>query len=231
MPTVEDAVKTTTKAITLPDTKAVDTKALAAIEAAKGTIITNRPTYENAGAFLLGLKAIEKEINETFDPVIKSAYEAHKTAIAARDKHRTPIIEAEKIVKLKMGEFQKIEEKRLRVEEEKLRELARQEEEADRNRMADQLIEEGRPDEALALLGQMVETPIIVQPEVTAPKLKGVNTRTVWKFRLKDEKLIPREYLVPDEVKIGKMVRATEGKIEIPGIEVYQEKEIVISGR
>lgn len=225
MPAVE------TKAIALPDTKSVDTKALAAIEAAKGIMISNRPTYEHAGSFLVGLKAIEKEINDTFDPVIKSAYEAHKAAIAARDKHRSPIIEAEKIVKLKMGEFQKVEEKRLREEEERLREMARQEEEAERNRMADRLIEEGRPEEALALLGQQVETPPIIMPEMTAPKIKGVMTRTVWKFRIKDEKLIPRDYLVVDEVKIGKMIRATEGKIEIPGIEVYQEKEIAVGGR
>jgi len=221
----------TTKMIALPDTKDVDVKALAAVGEAKATKIIDRPTYEKAGGFLVGLKAIEKEINETFDPVIKAAYEAHKASITARDKHRAPILEAEKIVKVKMGDFQKIEEKRLREKEEALREEARQEEEEGRNRRAEELIAAGKPDEALALLGQEVEAPPIVLPEDSAPKVAGIMTREVWKWRLVNVDLIPRAYLIPDEVKIGKVVRATEGKIDIPGIEAYLEKEIAVGGR
>jgi len=42
--------------------------------------------------------------------------------------------------------------------------------------------------------------------------------------------LIPREYLIPDEVKIGGVVRATKGSIQIPGIEIYSEDQ-VLAGR
>ena len=45
--------------------------------------------------------------------------------------------------------------------------------------------------------------------------------RTVKKFRIADESLIPAEYWVLDEVKIGKAVRAG---ITIPGVTAYEEK-------
>jgi hypothetical protein len=221
----------TKKAASLPDTKEIDSKAVSAVEEARGLSVTTRPAYEHAGAFLIALKGIEREIDATFDPVIKSAYEAHRAAIAARDKHREPIREAEKIIKEKMGGFQKIEEKRLREEEVRLRELAKQEEEQDRLKAAQVLIEDGRADEALALLEGEVETPPIYMPETSAPKVKGIVTREVWKFRIADPSKVPCEYHTVDEAKIRTVVRATEGKIVIPGVEIYMEKEIAAGGR
>lgn len=219
------------KQVSLPDTQEIDKKAISAVEEAKEMPVAVRPEYEAAGAFLLVLKGLEKEINETFDPMIKAAYDAHRTIIATRDKHRAPIIEAEKIVKLKMGDFQKLEEKRIQYEEVRLREAAKKAEEEDRLRTAQHLIEEGREEEALMLLEEKVETPPIILPESSAPKIKGIVTREVWKFRITDPTKIPCEYHTIDESKIRQVVKATEGKIQIPGVEIYMEKEIAAGGR
>lgn len=219
------------KQVVLPDTREIDSKAISAIEEAKEMPVATRPQYEAAGAFLLVLKDIEKEIGETFDPVIKAAFDAHRAAIAARDKHRTPIVEAEKIVKLKMGDFQKVEEKRIKEEEIRLREAAKKADEADRLVTAQHLIEEGRAEEALILLEGKVETPPIILPETSAPKIKGIITRDVWKFRITDPNKIPCEYHTIDETKIRQVVKATEGKIQIPGVEIYVEKEIAAGGK
>jgi len=51
----------------------------------------------------------------------------------------------------------------------------------------------------------------------------------VWKFRVTNEALIPREYMTPDMVKIGGVARATKGSIQIPGVEIYSE-DIVKAG-
>jgi hypothetical protein len=218
------------KLVQIPDTQEIDSKALRAVEAAKALSIGNREEYERAGHLLLGLKEIEKEIDRTFDPVIKAAYDAHRAAINARDKHREPIRQAERILKDKMAQFQKFEEKRIREEEERLRELARKQEEEERLRTAERLLEEGRPEEALILLDGKVETPPIVLPESGPPKLKGIVTRVVWKFRITDPSKVPCEYHTIDESKIRRIVSATQGKVEIPGVEVYMEKEIAASG-
>lgn len=49
---------------------------------------------------------------------------------------------------------------------------------------------------------------------------------TSWKFSITNESEIPREYLVPDLVRIGKVVRALKGDTKIAGIQVYEEKSI-----
>ena len=69
---------------------------------------------------------------------------------------------------------------------------------------------------------------VLQPPPVVATPAKHINTeagqvqfRTVKKFRIADESLIPAEYWVLDEVKIGKAVRAG---ITIPGVTAYEEK-------
>jgi len=47
--------------------------------------------------------------------------------------------------------------------------------------------------------------------------------RKVWKYRIVNEALIPREYLTPDLQKIGSLVRGFKEKFNISGIQVYEE--------
>lgn len=217
--------------LALPDTKEVDSKALAAVKQAHSIVVQDAAGYEAASTFLIGLKELQKTIAETFDPVIKAAHEAHKAALAAKAKHSKPVEEAERIVKAKLVDYQEREAARQREEEARLREAALREEQEQLARQVEFLIETGRPEEALALMDAPIEAPPVIVPEAT-PQVKGIVTREVWKFRIKDERLIPREYMIPDMAKIGKVVRATEGKISIPGVEVYKEKEIAVgSGR
>jgi len=210
----------------IPDTREIDSKALSTLEEARSFSIANDSSYKKAGEFLLGIGDLEKAIDSSFDPIIEAQHAAWKLALAKKAEHYVPLKEAEKVIKGKMTDYQVLAEKRLKEEEAKRREAARQAEEEDRLVRANALIEEGKPDEALLILGEPVEAPLIISHEVTAPKINGIVTRTVWKWKIVDEKKLPREYLIPDEARIGKMVRAAEGKIEIPGVEVYQEREI-----
>ena len=77
-----------------------------------------------------------------------------------------------------------------------------------------------------------METPVQVAPVVvpkSVPKVSGMSIRDNWKFKITNEKLIPREYLKVDEVKIGQVVRALKSATNIPGVEVYNEG--TVSGR
>ena len=53
----------------------------------------------------------------------------------------------------------------------------------------------------------------------TVPKVEGVSTRTVWKYRFANEFMIPRNYLMPDEKKIGAHARSMRESASIPGVE------------
>lgn len=58
------------------------------------------------------------------------------------------------------------------------------------------------------------------------PKVAAIATREVWKFVIEDASKLPREYLVPDEARVRKVVSALKGDANIPGVRVYCEKQI-----
>lgn len=57
-----------------------------------------------------------------------------------------------------------------------------------------------------------------------APKTDGVSSRKVWKYVVEDEALIPDEYWVIDEKKLGEQVRKEKDKCQIPGIRVFSQE-------
>ena len=67
----------------------------------------------------------------------------------------------------------------------------------------------------------------VVKVQASIPKVAGSKDQTYWKFRIVSGALIPRAYLMPDEVAIGGMVRKMKDKklaeAECPGIEVTSE--------
>jgi hypothetical protein len=73
-----------------------------------------------------------------------------------------------------------------------------------------------------------MEEPVYAPPVIvpkTVPKLNGGPVyRTITKFRIINEALIPRQYMMPDLVKIGGVVRALKNQTNVPGIEVYEER-------
>lgn len=63
--------------------------------------------------------------------------------------------------------------------------------------------------------------PVAVVPERIVNN--GTAIRHNWKFRVTDLAAVPQEYLIVNEVLVGKIVRSSEGKIKIPGIEIYDD--------
>jgi hypothetical protein len=229
-----------TELIIIPDTQKIDQKAMSAVEFSNEISIVNNELYEIAAEYLLGLKALENEIEETFDPVVKSTYGAWKAALAAKAKHFGPVDEAMKIIKSKMGTYQVEAEKKARIEQEQLKRLAIEEDEKDRAAQAEALIVAGRPEEALLLLeGEQEAPPVVLQPS-GAPRAEGIQTREVWKGEVTNfEALVkavaagtaPLALLEPCQSKINGMVKMLGKELKIPGIRVYSEKLIAVTGR
>lgn len=63
--------------------------------------------------------------------------------------------------------------------------------------------------------------PLVVVPEKVTTN--GSTLRHNWKFRVLDISLVPIEYILVNEVMVGKIGRVSEGKVKIPGIEFYDE--------
>jgi hypothetical protein len=75
------------------------------------------------------IKALRKEVEDTFNPIIEKAHSAHKEAVSQRKKFTDPLDEAERIIKRKIGDYDQYLEDEARREAEKLAEIARREKE------------------------------------------------------------------------------------------------------
>lgn len=60
-------------------------------------------------------------------------------------------------------------------------------------------------------------------PAAAPPKVKGIAYVKVIKFRIIDESLVPAEFRMLDEKKIGAYGRAMGDKASLPGVEFYVE--------
>lgn len=76
-----------------------------ALDVATVTTITTREQYDHAAGVLREIKEYKREVAEQCDPVVASAYAAHKEATAMRARFLKPIEEAERIIRDRCGEY------------------------------------------------------------------------------------------------------------------------------
>ena len=144
-----------------------------------------------------------------------------------------PLEQAENEVKKKMAAYQK----KVQEEERAARELAEKLKREEAERLlaeAAKAAEQGNEMESEILLAQ-AEIMEASQPAVQmqAPKATGVSTRTLYRARIIDESKVPVEVagvvIRPvDLAAINKLARASKGKVQIPGIEIYEEQSVAI---
>src|SRR6185437_2956841 len=94
-------------------------------------------------------------------------------------------------------------------EEQRLAEIARKE--AEDRALAEAQVLEARGEGHLAeiVMQEALAAPApVVVVAATVQKVEGIASRKNWRYRIVNEALIPREYLSPDPVKIGAIVRS-----------------------
>jgi len=220
-------------ALSLVETTPVEEKALSIVDQAKAVRVTDAQTYTAAGSLWKSIGEMIKEVKDTFDPICDAAHKAHKAAVEKRAKYLDPLTAAQKSVKGLMSAWDAEQERIRREEQARIEaELRKQEEErrlqeaieAEAAMKAQGATKEEVAEETAAIL----ETPVTVAPVVipkSVPKMQGGPVyRTIWKARIINERLIPREYLVPDMVKINGLVRSLKGAANIPGVQAYEER-------
>jgi len=182
--------------------------------------------YEMAGAFLQLIAKRRKQIEEVFDPIVAKAHAAWKEACNQRTKLLDPLEEAKKCVNEKLRVFDTEQDRRRRQEEARLSEEAKKKRDEDALKEAQALEASGEKELADVVMQMASEAPapVVVLPSST-PKMSEMQARVSWKFRIVNESLIPREFLSPDEKKIGAVVRSQRAMAKIPGIEIYSEKD------
>jgi hypothetical protein len=193
---------------------------------AKAIQITNHEQAMAAGDFLKGIKALKKRIEEKLGPVVKASYDAWKKACAYRKEHDDPLDQAEAAVKYKMNTYLAEQERQRRLEEQRQQLEAQKAAEAQAEQDALLMDATGDTEAAEVVRAEPVVAPVVVLAPVEKPK--GIATTTNWVFEIEDKSKIPLEYMMPNIVAIGGVVRSLKGACKIPGIKVYEKSGVKV---
>lgn len=201
-----------------------------AVVEAETLAITNDDTYRAASAFLLNVKELGREIVGFFAPLKSDAHALHAKLCAAEKAKLEPLQKIEAAIKGRMLAFDREQERIRREEEERRRAEARKLEEEARLAEAVELEQAGESE----LAERVLEAPAFIPPVAvprSVPKVQGIKYSTTWKYRIVDAAKIPRQYLSVDERKIAGVVRSLGKEASIPGVEVYEDRQIAAGGR
>jgi hypothetical protein len=202
--------------------------------------------YEMACSFLTLVASRKRQVEETFDPIVKKAHAAWKEAVAQRDKFMAPLLEAERGVKSKVSTWSMAEEKKRREDEQRLAKQAKDEADARALAEAEALAASGDTELADMVLEEAAAAPPpVVIAASTVPKQSGIATKTIYKWRFTkdgitslrelvkaaaaDDRYLP--YLCTNETAIGATVRAQKELARIPGVQVYPETSVAVRSR
>lgn len=207
----------------------VESKVTALEAQSTALVVKNQEQYEAAAAFLVSCKTLENEILGTFDPIVEKAWAAHKEAVAQRKRHIEPFQRAVVVVKMRVATYLEDQAVKRRAEEMRLQEIAKKEAEERALQAALHAESMGKMAQAAAILEAPIKVPTVIIP--TDPQPEGISNPVIYKFRVVNDLLVPREYLIVNETQIGQIVRATKGKVHISGIETYEEISIRTTAR
>jgi hypothetical protein len=212
----------------------LEAQALSVPDRAKGLVIETDEQFVKAGELLKAIKALRAEIDQTFDPIIGKAHEAHKEAIAQKKKVDAPLVEAEGLLKPRIARYLEDQERKRRAEELRLQKLAQ--EEAERQQLADAALLDdiGETAMANALIEEKVYTPPVVLPR-TAPKIAGITVRETWSAQVVNlmdlVKAVaagraPIQALQANTVFLNQQARSLKNAMNWPGVRAVSDSNV-----
>jgi hypothetical protein len=201
------------------------TQSLALAEQARQFVVTTANDYIEAGGILCNLKATIKLIDAKREELKAPVLETGRRIDGWLKPPINEMTEAGKVLGAKMSAFDRARrEEAARLQREA--DARKATEQARLNAEAEVAREAGKPLAAAVAEAKAanVESANVPTPVV---KVAGLTFRDVWRARVVDESLVPREFLTVDPVKLGKFARDTKGQNPVAGIVFYAEQTSV----
>ena len=201
---------------------------------ATSIVIKDQLQYGRANNFLRAVKDLQKEIHNTFDPIVSAAYKTHQEASSKRKLHLMPAVSAEIVVKNKMIMYDDKMKAKQREEQRKIDLKA--EIEADKKRKelaarAEKWAAKGKTIKAEELQEQAEEVEVVAP--VIAPKVEkvaGVIYSKTYSVDTADIKQVPREYLLINFPALNKRAQASKGMAKVTGVTFKCTKKLASRG-
>lgn len=188
--------------------------------------IIDKASADDAGRFLQAIKQYQARVKEIMDPIVKAADHAHKVAVQQRNLLLGPALEAEQNIKRSLVSWEQAEQDRLKAQREAQEKAAREAGEAERDRQAKALLDQGKPAAAAAVAA--APPPVAITPPPPAPpKVQGVSFKDVWSAEVTSkldlvkavaEGKQPLELLDANMTVLNKLAVALKEHLNIPGV-------------
>ena len=195
--------------------------------------VTTPEQFQFAGEELKNIKASMKAAEKMRKEATGPLDAAKKTIMDWFRPIEDRYAKAEAKIKNAMLTYQREEERKRQIAEAEAREAARKEQER-LNEQAMAAAERAQANHDIETADAIIAAVPIVQPApvpVTAPKIQGISTRQVWRFRITDAKAVPDEYKTINEALLGNLARSTKGAVKVPGVEFYPEEVMSAASR
>jgi hypothetical protein len=208
----------------LPSYPALRSEMTTALESAKALMVTDADSYTRAGALVGTLGALADRAKDWWGPACAIAFTLHRWLTTRRAADVDPLERERKRILADAGTW-KAEQDRLQAEQD-ARAAAAQKELDDELALMQALTlqNQGQPELASAVLEEAAAAPA---PPVSTPSLVptgvGFTHGEDYEIKVLKPDLVPREYLVPDEKKILRVVKAMKGVIRIPGVQITKK--------
>jgi hypothetical protein len=233
---------TASEAVLAPDVERVTSQSLAWPARARQLVITDPDTYETAAITLKDIKALRAEVDATFDPIVKAAHLAHRTACDQKKRAEAPLLEAETVIKGAMVRWDDEQARIARARQREAEEAERRRIEEDRITLAAHMESEGKAfgDDALvAEAEELINQPIVpivpVVPKAT-PVVSGQHFSVTWSasvvnllelvtFVAKNPQFLG--LLSANQTALNGQARSLKEHLAIPGVKAIPTKTVV----
>ena len=188
--------------------------------------VVDAPSFKASQALEATIRDAEKIEVANVQPQIDDAHAKHKRLVGIRNKIKDTYAELKKSLRTKQFSYRDQQQKIADAAARKAAEEARQAAAAEAAARAESLRVQGQAGHAKAVEQAPIPVQAVAAP-VAVPKVKGVVT--VWKAEVidkdkfilaawKGQNGLTKANIMVDEVLLGKMVRAHQGQVELPGI-------------
>lgn len=204
---------------------------------ALGLVIKTDQDCVEAGEITKLIKRQQKQVRDFFEPLRIATKDAYDKVLARKKEMLAPLESAEKILKASMSRYVDEKERQRREQENAMRLLAEQEV---TRKLEEAAVCEANGDE-LGAECAMTEAEVMDCVAVgggihtQVPKTKGVSVSRDWKIVSIDDEKVPVSIngavIRPvDEKAILRLIKATKGKIQIPGVKYKETSKISVRG-
>jgi hypothetical protein len=189
------------------------------MQRAAAYVVQDEQSYLDADLVIKTIREKVKEREAEIGPVKEAATRSWKAAVALYKKYVQDPLDACSTLDRKRTAWKRSEDAKRQLEADLRRREEEKRQAEERLALATRMEAAGMKEQATKVLDAPTD-PVNVPEPVRVETPKGQTIVSNWQARIVNPDLIPREYLMPDQVKINKAAKLMKDRTNIPGVVV-----------